>query len=511
MSTIRNAVIVLAFICFAAIASASETEFIYHYDLGDTGDHVPHTIDNDAGVFEQVEFRYDVATETFSFETRLGTPAIPARLAKSFVLIVSPQRFPDMEGSEYAAFYFDATSGTPILSAYTYEPKPEILGWDSLSFLHGERICTSADAGSCSGWIQSLESTDHGDGSRTLGFVIDASFINSFVPAHPNENGKPWVGAQFAETIGFWLIPYGYPEMEYLYDSNGWLTEIDLDPILSNEDRKGIQYHGFFDGDDEKTFREPFCEPEGVETITAEPGFEVTYAYGCISPEGENFIVNYSGIPANASVDPEEGALVGSTVSGSFSFIPDLDQADQTFTIDVLCTEESSGTTISCPFSVEVPPVDLQCEGVDISNTQFELDSVAFSQFQLVKQLTKRLRKEARGTSEFRNARKFRKRTNRQARELYIESWSLAYSIDSFVQQCSSPFCQSVSNIESIDTYVANADELLGLARKTNRRLKRRLDVNARRLVRRSRQLSQTALESAATLPTESSQCAELF
>ncbi|MCB0333029.1 MAG: hypothetical protein KDD55_05985, partial [Bdellovibrionales bacterium] len=191
---------------------------------------------------------------------------------------------------------------------------------------------------------------------------------------------------------------------------------------------------------------------------------------------------------------------------------------------------------ISCPFEIIVPDGEVDCLGVaggdaeydrcgvcegdgmscidcedfDVENILFSMDGVADEQANIIKQLTKRYKKAAKGTSKEQLAKNYRLKTNLRADELFTQNWTFTWSTPTIVTQCAaSEFCVEVNNVASIEQYNVNSDELLQLAKKTKRKIKKvaKVTKKVRALVTRAKELNAESVALSGTVPTTQSIC----
>ncbi len=531
---------------FSSTAFASDTEYMYAWDKADgIGDvfHpiLPEAVEDDAGVFERVEFSFDSATNLLTVEVEFSTnpagrcesvdygPRIPTLLS----LVLSNGKMPDGIG-EFAAFYLDYTAGTPILTVYNYNGN--MSSWDSESYLGNDKICTSLNPATCVGWLQNLSVTDDLSGNRIFSFTVDTTSIINFPITETSPFALPWLGAQFEELVGYWMFSYAYPNMSITYTPGGYIADVDFGMNdNTGEPQCGDQcYSGFFDGKYKETERDSFCEgASGSYTVNVGELFETTFQ--ATNPDNEEITVTYTGIPIGALVTPADGTTELGQLDGTFTWTPSEDQGGQTYPIGINFIDED-GLEIACPFEIIVPEGEVDCLGVpggdaeydrcgvcdgdgmscidcedfDVENILLGLDGVADAQANIVKKLTRTYKKAAKGTSQEKSAKKFRKKTNLRADELFTENWTFTWSTPTIVTQCAeSEFCVEVSNVASIEQYNVNSDELFQLAKQTKRKIKKitKLKKKVRKLVKEAKALNAESFALSTTVPTSQSVC----
>ena len=522
------ALLLFTFSTICGTAYASDTEFNYTYFAGDTGPNFPHpsVIDEDAGRFESVTFSYESTAEQLTVDITMRPPASNTnRFAKSFVLALSPQFQPHNNGSELAVFYFDGTRENPVLTAYSYEPSD---AWDSGSWFTGDKLCTSLDLSSCNGWVDQLSMTNNADGSRRFYFSVDVSEINDHFPSTPNPQAA-WKGAQFADQIGYWLTPYGYPNMSFFYNGNGYIT------LLNSGTAPGIEFQGFFDADNKETFRTPFCEESGPFSTTVDVGETFSTTISGTSPDNKPLTVNYSGVPAGATVTPVNGTTsnsgqITSTITwtpsaadiGTVAFI-DASYSDMNgsalcgvsvIVADPLlaqpdCFGIPGGTAVfdQCDICGGDGTSCLGCDEVNITESQGDLDTAALTLLQIIRRSTRKAFNLAKGTDRERELRRLRRRVNRESRATYLEAWSTIQLLDSSIMVCTNlELCVQTSNVPILQSYNDDVDELLATAMSVQDMVAE-LGGRARRLRRRAVAARTDAQAAAGQIPAVESSC----
>jgi hypothetical protein len=73
-----------------------------------------------------------------------------------------------------------------------------------------------------SDWIFDLRVDSNGDGTRTMGFSIDASDIIGHNPQYTGDDAD-WTGAQYDQQIGVWF--HTFAGLDTRYRSNGYLKK----------------------------------------------------------------------------------------------------------------------------------------------------------------------------------------------------------------------------------------------------------------------------------------------
>ena len=532
LSSLSNILIVSLIILgnavFTPLLQASDTEYHYTYFNGDTGANFPHpsTIDNDAGNFESVVFDYNSSSELLNVEIVMSPPsAHPERFAKSFTLSFSDRNQPHQNGSEIAIFYFDGTRQNPVLTAYTYQPSAQ---WDSGSWFTGDQLCTSLDIQSCNGWINSLSMRNNADGTRTFAFSVYVDVINAHIPSIRNTQAA-WKGAQFGEKIGYWLTPYGYPNISFFYNGNGFIN------LLTAGTNPGIEYHGFFDADNKNTFRMPMClEPQNFsQTIFAGQNF--TTQFTGISPDGNPLTVYYSGIPSTANVTPANGSVISSgTINSVISWTPSTANIGDVVNIDATYSDQNGSAicstqlivgdpSLSSPDCLGVPGGNAQldicnvcqgnnmscldCETVNILDSQYDMDNSAIALLQNVRRSTRKAFRASMGTADEERLKRFRRVTNRESRALYEATWAATWSFDQFIMTCTNlDLCVQISNVSVLTTFNDNIELLFANARSAQREIDQ-LGARSRKLRRQVSTARTQAQAAADQVPALQSDC----
>lgn len=199
-----------------------------------------------AGEIKQLSTSYNDVTHRFTYQGTFDhAPGAPTRHTMGYWVAVSPGPNPKGHAGELALFYMDVSEGTPVLTAYAYNGVNGGSSYFDGSPAGGtqapDKIASSLASSS---WINALTFTVNGDGTRTIGFDIDASGINSHVPLNPGPGGPgEWTGAAFGETIGIWMHPLA--GLDTSYGADGFLTSL------------SASHEGWFDASDMETVPEP--------------------------------------------------------------------------------------------------------------------------------------------------------------------------------------------------------------------------------------------------------------
>lgn len=199
-----NKTMVLATTLIGAVlaGSASATTWKWTWD-GVTGPYSPA-----GGTIKSAMSSYDDATQRFTFETKMGKAPGSSSKPNGFWLAVSDGPNPKGTAGELPIFFFDASSSTPVLTAYGYNGQNGPSSWyDGNGVTPGnqtpDRIATSKI--NASSWINNLQVLNNADGTRTFKFDIKGSVINGYTPI--NGNASDWKGVRFADRFGLWFHP----------------------------------------------------------------------------------------------------------------------------------------------------------------------------------------------------------------------------------------------------------------------------------------------------------------
>jgi hypothetical protein len=148
-------------------------------------------------------------------------------LPNGFWLAVSPGPNPKGHASELAAFYFDGSSSSnPNVYVYGYNGVNGASSWYDGSNASGtqapDKILSSKNTPNA---FKNMKVTNNADGTRTLGFTVDATSINNHIPKYGTPEQKAeWTGAEFGSKIGIWWHPVAGLKTA---TSNGWLTKFE--------------------------------------------------------------------------------------------------------------------------------------------------------------------------------------------------------------------------------------------------------------------------------------------
>lgn len=217
-----------ALIVFAGTATANAALYSWQWTSATTdGSNVG--VSHKGGTINSVNASFDSISNRLTWMVNFGAvPNFSWLETDGFTLAINGGPNPKGHAGEMALLYFDASHSAPILSAYAYNGQNNFLSFQDGSPRNGtqapDRIMSSLRT---TDWINELVVRTEADGSRTLGFDIDASIINNHTPTEPGPGGvSEWTGVAFAETIGVWMHPFAGLESRY-GNSSDYLREWD--------------------------------------------------------------------------------------------------------------------------------------------------------------------------------------------------------------------------------------------------------------------------------------------
>ncbi|MFN0134685.1 MAG: PEP-CTERM sorting domain-containing protein [Phycisphaerae bacterium] len=210
----------IAAVAAASLTLAAANAATYQWSFDPNVGSVNHA----GGTILSVTTTYNDATDELSWYATFGAvPGQPLLRTDGFTLAISPGPNPKNHPGEMALFYFDAVGPTPIMSVYGYNAMNNQTSFNDGSNAGGtqapDRIFTSQD--DPTNVISDIRAIDNGDGTRTLGFTMDATNIIDHLPLHPDAQ-DPWTGASYGDHIGIWFHQQAGTTRSY--NSNGYLT-----------------------------------------------------------------------------------------------------------------------------------------------------------------------------------------------------------------------------------------------------------------------------------------------
>lgn len=199
--------------------AAQAAVYSWNWEPGDAGSY-----NNAGGRINWIESTFDSETNKLTWYANFGSvPGSNSLKTQGFTLALNNGPEPKGTEGELALMYFDASkSSGPRLTIYGYNGRN-----DATSYYDGtkdadtdtpDRMMSSMHSSSSS-WIHDMRSQLEGDGSRTMGFSIDATQIIGHNPMYGND--ADWTGAQYDEQIGVWFHQVAGLQTEYR--SNGYL------------------------------------------------------------------------------------------------------------------------------------------------------------------------------------------------------------------------------------------------------------------------------------------------
>lgn len=230
MKLTRNAVF-LAALAAGTIAQATTWTFDYNPTLGEQNP--------DGGRINNIKTTFNDVTNRMTFEVNLGATASGGR-TDGFWLAINDGPNPKGHAGELGLLYFDAFGpGGPVLTAYNYNGFNGDTSYYDGSPASGiqapDKIASSLKT---PGFVNSLTFVNNANGTRTLGFDIDATVINNHTPLYPGSS--PWTGIGFDNKIGMWLhtvnnLTTSYGTDGYLknwsYTEQGWFDASNKDAV----------------------------------------------------------------------------------------------------------------------------------------------------------------------------------------------------------------------------------------------------------------------------------------
>jgi len=226
-------------ICTTAIlgmtitSAASAALYQFEWNVGDTA---PDGLNNTGGEVRQILGAFNTETNRLDWQVTYAD-----QITEGLTLAISPGANPKNHPGELAMIYFDAYDhDNTRLTAYGYNGLNSHTSWyDGDGATAGDQDADLIMTNNMP-MIFSQLAIDHEDGSRTLGFSIDATNILAHHPMWPSfDENVEWTGAQFAERIGIWQ--HSFTRLRFEYGDGGDITSL----------IRGGQ--GWFDGHDMET------------------------------------------------------------------------------------------------------------------------------------------------------------------------------------------------------------------------------------------------------------------
>ena len=199
-----------------------------------TWNHVPaaNSYSNSAGTLLNVTTSFNTNTNVLSWYATFGAvPNSSSLFTNGFTLALTDGPNPKGNDGELAILYFDARTATPILTAYGYNGKNDTTSYKDGSGASGtqtpDRIWSSLN--DPTGALLDIKAVVNNDGTRTLGFTMDATLINEHAPLYPQND--VYSGIAYDSMIGYWFHPFAGLSTTYVgnflsnwgWSRQGWL------------------------------------------------------------------------------------------------------------------------------------------------------------------------------------------------------------------------------------------------------------------------------------------------
>ncbi len=211
----KRVFLVGAMVSAAALSMATDPQYNFEWIRGISAD---PGINDTAGKLLNANGSFNTITNTFSW---YGTyQAKNGVLPQGFWLAVSPGPNPKGSNDELAIFYLDGSSSNAKLYAYAYNGLNGGSSYFDGSAASGtqapDRIFSSINDPSK---VLDITVQNNTDGTRTLGFSINATSIQNHTPKYGNPAN--WTGAAFGPQVGIWWHPVAGLQTS---TQDGWLT-----------------------------------------------------------------------------------------------------------------------------------------------------------------------------------------------------------------------------------------------------------------------------------------------
>lgn len=222
--TRRITILTVALIATIASAkSASASLHIWDWTPASTdGSNLGYS--DEGGRINSIHAEFDTNTKTLQWLVNFGNvPGHSSWDTDGFTLALNNGPNPKGHAGELALIYFDASHSSPILTAYGYNGQNSISTYYDGSERSGNQFPDLiGGTRSSSPWVDNLIVRTESDGSRTLGFEIDASSIIGHSPMHPGPGGiADWFGTGFDDGLGIWMHPFAELDTSY---TGGYLS-----------------------------------------------------------------------------------------------------------------------------------------------------------------------------------------------------------------------------------------------------------------------------------------------
>lgn len=210
---------------FALVATSQASVYSFNWNKSQGGSY------DGVGTLNSISSTFNSVTNRLTWNFNIGSASNP-NASNGFWLVLSPGPNPKGYSGELAIMYFDASKSVPTLTSFAYNG---VNGPDS--FLHATSSNSStpdfimSSIGKNKQSVLGLTNKTEANGSKTMGFDIDASIINGHTPKYPG--GAPWTGAAYGSKVGVWFHPV---KATFGYGSGGALCNLN------------VSKQGWFDG-----------------------------------------------------------------------------------------------------------------------------------------------------------------------------------------------------------------------------------------------------------------------
>lgn len=188
--------------------TATADEFFWEWNAGDTG------VNNNGGSIENIKALFNEDTNRFVWDVTFSD-----QVTEGYTLAITGGPNPKGIAGEVALLYFDASGGSPIVTAYGYNGLNSQTSYKDGQPQSGDqapdRVATSLVDFP---FVNQASVTDF-DGKRRLSLTLNATTVQSHLPpVNPGE----WTGLAFGEQIGIWFHPV--KNLSSSYGQDGFLT-----------------------------------------------------------------------------------------------------------------------------------------------------------------------------------------------------------------------------------------------------------------------------------------------
>ena len=167
-----------------------------------------YTTSSSISVIDEFSVTYNQSSETLQLDVSYANDR-----PDGFWVVLSDGENPRANADEYAIFYFDATTDTPVVSAHVYD------GTNTPSSFSTRPLLDSNFNNPASNLSGSVSQSANGGDAFSL--TVNASAINAA------NLGPDWDGAQFGENIGVWFHTFTI-DGSTAYNLNGGLSSLPI-------------------------------------------------------------------------------------------------------------------------------------------------------------------------------------------------------------------------------------------------------------------------------------------